>query len=638
MIRGAMTGRPMSWSSRRALGVFAVVLPLAGCATMPSTGAPPSIAGSNGSSQSAQQVVVVAEPPKATDKPMQLLSGFLDDLVSDEQDYRTAKQFLTKEHAASWDPQQQVTVLDGITMTEQPGSTASHVTIVVSGHELAVLDAKHAYQPGSGVGTETLERFRFGFSKGPQGWRIDELPPGVILNQVDFGRIYESTNLYFPVTRPGGETTPTPLAADPIYVRSHLDPLTDAANALLNGPSKWLGPAVTTGFPKGSSLDRTTVEVNGDGQSSGSVQLQFSGALGAQLANPALCDRMAAQLFFTLSQVPTQQAKQAGLPIDAVTLTRSGGSPASCTADQGRSSGYSPLAPAGDQTGYFVDSTGHLQSLDMNGTQPVPSKVTGVLAPVGAGHLGGFAVAPGNSGKVAVLSHDRNQLYVSTLTASVAPGAVALASAGPRAHALSTPSWDALGTLWVADRNPADPAVYALVDGVPVRVPVDPLHGGTVTDVKVATDGARIALIVAKGGSSSVQVGRIQRSGSTKAPEFSISGLRSIAPDLSVKSVSWVDGDSLVVLGQSAAAAKGLSTWEIDGSSELAPSVQQPPTTDGMTTVAAMQQAPKAPLLADSSDFSGDNADKGKVYWLKTTWKVLATNGDPDGPMPSYPG
>jgi hypothetical protein len=57
-----------------------------------------------------------------------------------------------------------------------------------------------------------------------------------------------------------------------------------------------------------------------------------------------------------------------------------------------------------------------------------------------------------------------------------------------------------------------------------------------------------------------------------------------------------------------------------------------------MTTVSAMQQYSKAPLLTDSSDSAGDAGDKGTIYRLKATWEKLTSDGDPAGPMPSYPG
>ena len=650
-----MKGPPMRTSRTRsrfqALGALATGLVLAGCATMPSTGAPPAQPVSGANTQAAQQVVVVAEPPKATDLPNQLVSSFLDDLVSDEQNYDTAKQFLTTAAAKVWNPQQQVTVLQQVTATLDGDPTATRAKIKVSGSLVATLNSRHAYVPAGNVKNYNHE---FTLLKGPQGWRIDTPPNGIILNEVDFARIYEPVNLYFPVARPNGvgssTSSPSALVADPIYVRSHIDPLTDAANALLGGPSDWLRPAVSTSFPPASSLGRGRVNIGGDAGGNG-VSIQLVGAMGAKVENRFTCDRMAAQLYFTLSEIPTQQAQQSGQKIDSVSLFRKGDGNVACRAVS--DSRYSPFdsmsGTTGGPTSYFVGPTGRLEGLDVGQSKPSPKPVTGALAPASIGHIAGFAVAPGSSGKVAVLSSNQRDLYVSTLTQATAPAHPTLSSAVT--GGLSSPSWDGLGTLWVADTNPAAPAVHAVVGSKLVTVPVNGLQG-TVTGVRVAADGARIALTVRNGADDSVQVGRIEQSGTAAAPVLTVDGLQPVTPAAltSVKSVSWFDGDSLIVLGQSVGTAPGLSTWEVDGSSVLVGDGQVLSPADGMTTVAALPQdsslenGVKAPLLGDSngSAETTGNADKGKgkIYrWTKNQWQEVA-QGDTtgNGPMPAYPG
>ncbi|MFC1413314.1 LpqB family beta-propeller domain-containing protein [Streptacidiphilus sp. N1-12] len=649
------TARPGSrrTGTARLVGALGAALLLAGCAAMPSTGAPAAPAGSGGNTQTAQQVVVVAEPPKAGDPPLQTVSGFLDDLVSDEQNYQTAKQFLTPAAAASWQPQEQVAVLDHVDVsvdTDDNASTATRATIKVKGKLLATLNSRHAYVPVPSRASAFVEKVVV--TKGPEGWRITNPPKGIVLNQVDFARIYEPVNLYFPVARAGGDDSAaaSALAADPIYVRSHIDPLTDAASALLGGPSDWLAPAVVSAFPPDSSLGRARVSV-GSAVGDGNVRFEFGGAIGAKLRQPEECQRMASQLYFTLSEVPTQQAQQVGQPISSVSLYKSGDPTVSCEADE--HTNYSPFQAPNGAISYFVDAQGHLESLDMGVAAPTPKPVTGVLGPSNLGHIGGFAVAPGNSDQVAVLSETRRELFISSLTQRTVPPRATVTSGVN--GGLSSPSWDDLKTLWVADTNPAAPAVKAVVDGKLVPVAVNGLQG-VVTGVRVAADGARIALIVKNGGNSSVQVGRIEQSGTADAPQLTIDGLLSVAPSLSsVKSVSWYDGDSLIVLGQSVGTepgldtAPGLSIWEVDGSSALAPAEQLTSPPYG-TTVAALQQdsslqlGVRAPLLGDSSGAGAAKEDQGKVYrFAKNQWSAVVKNGDsgphgPNGPMPSYPG
>ncbi|MHA6760370.1 GerMN domain-containing protein [Streptacidiphilus sp. PAMC 29251] len=471
----------MTRTSARAVGALAGGLLLAGCATMPSTGSPGAPGASEASTQTAQQVVVVAEPPKAGDPPQQMLSGFLDDLVSDEQHYQTAKQFLTADAAAAWNPEQQVTVLQQIRERITGTPTSTKATIQVKGVLVATLNARHAYVPVPVPGQEST--FNFTVVKGSDGWRITSPPPGIILNQVDFARIYEPVNLYYPVARSGADGSPSALAADPIYVRSHIDPLTDAANALLGGPSDWLAPAVVRTFPSNSSLGKNRVSVGGDA-GVGGIRLQFGGKIGTAIQNPDDCRRMASQLYFTLSEVPTQQAQQVGQQINSVSLYRNGDTTAACSADE--NSPYSPFQAPNGATSYFVDSDGRLESLDVGAAVPTPKLVPGVLAPPNIGHIGGFAVAPGTGGQVAVLSANRRDLFLSTLNQKTVPVHATLSS--QVTGGLSSPSWDDLGTLWVADTDPAAPAVHAVVGGKLVPVAVNGLHG-TVTGVRVAADG-----------------------------------------------------------------------------------------------------------------------------------------------------
>ncbi|MEY9837666.1 hypothetical protein ABH941_002892 [Streptacidiphilus sp. EB103A] len=618
----------------RVLGVLASALVLAGCAAMPDSGTPPRL---STSVNDAQQVVVVAEPPKAGNSPEQLLSSFFDDLVSDESGYTTAKEFLSPNANKAWHPEKSATVVDGLKPMLMPTLSSSTKEVIrVTGNKVAALDARHAFSPVNNVPFQE----DYTFTKGPSGWRIDTLPDGLVLKKEDFQRIYESVNVYYPIAGQSANGPQTPLVADPVFVRSHVDPLTEAANILLRGPSSWLAPAVQPGFPSGTALadSASAVQVSADGTASVRLKGQVS-------REPQNCARMAAQLFFTLAQVSTQQAKEAGQQIRQLSLYQGSDSTPSCS-----TTSDSPYAPTQSVTEqpimYFVDSKGHLASLDA--VHPTgPQQVTGLLAPAAVKSIGGFAVAPDLSGRVAVLSNDQKSLYVSTLTSTTAP-----------THPVTTDdngfgslSWDSLGTLWTVSDGQAGQGIGAVDGGTGKVVPVA-VEGlkGRVTDAKVAADGARIALAVDNAGSISVQVGRIQRTTSGGTSELTIAGLHTIVPGdtlTSVTSLSWNDGDSIIVLGQQTTTGKAPSVWEIDGSSGVMPGLQAPSYADGMNSVSALQQDPstlgtgvKAPYLRDASG-SSDATERSKVYrWEKGVWEVLTNAGSSSsrGPMPSYPG
>ncbi|QMU67868.1 LpqB family beta-propeller domain-containing protein [Streptacidiphilus sp. P02-A3a] len=619
-------------SSVRGLSALALGMVLTGCATMPDSGAPGPDSGSQETTNQANnRLVVVAVPPQAGEAPAELLVSFLDDLVSDEPDYSTAKEYLADPGA--WDPSARVTVLDEIRQSRTSGSLASgKITYTVSGTVDAMLDADQDYVQGSN--TEVHEQFSF-VRNAKGNWQITGLPPGLIIRSGDFQRLYESANLYFPANGSHNSNGVPPLVADPIWMRSRIDPLEDAARALVSGFPAQLGSVVTSAFPAGVSVG--SVLPNSDG----TAKVVLNSSDRTLLDDQNACTEMAAQMYATLSSVPVQQGEQSSQQVSSVALYQGSDVTQKCWVG-----GNSPYAPAQGpaSTAYFVDTSGHLKSLNVV-TEHVAS-VPGVLEPASAAGISAFAVAPGNGGQVAVIPHDGQDLYVGTLAGSASSQHSAL-----HGKALSSPSWDGTGTLWVVDSDPTAPSqVMALTaDGthrVPVTVEGLP-PGGSVEGLRVSQDGARIALIIGEGNQSTVAVGWVERSGPAASPTLTVIGLRYIALSklTSVQAVSWADDDSVIVLGQSTTSAKALSTWEMDGSSVLIPAPAAPQATSGMTSVSALEADPdpvKEPLIGDSYD---DPTDSGKVYVWGTgtnpTWKKLQVQGQTTGsggPMPSYPG
>ncbi|WP_370151914.1 LpqB family beta-propeller domain-containing protein [Streptacidiphilus sp. EB129] len=590
---------------------------------MPDSGAPPRPTGGEQTGGQNSQVVVVAVPPSPDASPDQLLSGFLDGLVADEADYHTAKEYL--DPGTAWSPQDQVAIVDSVSQpTLVAGSVAGgRVTLQVEGRELGTLDAKNAYAPGNG---QPISR-KFEFVRGKdKRWRIDSLQPGVIINQSDFQRIYESVDLYYPAARQGVDAVTYPLVPEPVYLRGRIDPLTSAANALLTGPSDWLQHVVQQDFPAGSSIDGPQSLASGD---QGNVDIHLQGpAADVIRTNHPDCVLMASQFFATLSQVPTQQLDQAPQPVKSVTLYDGKDGSARC---QGSSRNSSAFPPAGD-TSYYLDAGGHLKSLDM-GSGNAARAVAGAQLPTAAGVVSGFAVSPGVSGDVALLTQDGRRLYLGNLNSATEPTRQAV----PGNVQLGSPSWDSTGTLWMVDKGSGAGSVKALVGQMLLPVAVEGLHG-QVTGVRVATDGARIALTVSSDGRSSVQIGRVHYTGTPQQPQLTIEALQSIAPSLStINAVSWVDGDSVIVLGRSELSAEGLTVQQIDGSSALIPGPQPPSATDGIQSISALQQDPTAPLLA----YANTPADGGKIMrWQPSsnTWVLLPQTGAGTTPMPSYPG
>jgi hypothetical protein len=625
--------------SVRTLGAMALGMLLAGCATMPDSGAPATDSGSQESNTQSTRLVVVAVPPQPQEQPADLLVGFLDDLVSDESNYSTAKEYLAD--PSSWHPSAQVMVLNHLHQTWMSGSVASgRMTFSVSGELDATLNSQQDYIPGN----QKPVQEQFSFVRNAKGnWQITDLPPGLIIRPTDFQRLYESVNLYYPAQNSATGDGAPPLVANPVWVRIRIDPLRDAARALVNGAPPWLGSVVSSAFPSGLSVDSVVAG------SDGTAKVVLDSRDDALLDNPARCREAAAQMLSTLTSVPQQQGAQSSQQISAAALYDHASGSEMCWA--GGDNPYAVQQPGGDATAYFVDASGRLDSLDVVSGQA--TTVPGQLEPSGGLGISAFAVAPGTAGQVAVVPRSGQDLYVGTLAGSSTSQRSALH--GPP-QSISSPSWDSTGTLWVVDSDPASASpVVALTKSGTVHIPVTVKGlrpGETVGGLRVSEDGARIALIVDGGGTSTVEVGWVMRSGTASAPAMTVFGLHDVVQSLnsaqslnSVQAVSWMDDDSVIVLGQSATSAKALSVWEVDGSTALIPSAAAPQATSGMTSISALQADPdlaKAPLLGDSN---GDPTDSGRVYiWGESganpVWRKVRTEGaasDP-GPMPSYPG
>ncbi|MEZ0068344.1 hypothetical protein ABIA32_004369 [Streptacidiphilus sp. MAP12-20] len=586
---------------------------LAGCATMPDSGPiPAGSAEPTGSTQNTRAELIAA-PPKDNESPQQLVNGFLDGLASDEANYTMARRYLAE--GTTWDPLAKVTVV-GSAIPDNPvfspdGKTAR---VQVTGIETATLDVHGSYTPGSGA--QVTQEFVFAKNDKNQ-WRIKTLPPGILITQQDFPRIYESVNLFFPASRGLTYAGVSPLVADPVYLRSRIDPLTTAARQLLAGPSSWLNPVVASPFPSKSTLDLDT--------SSDQAKVYLTLGPGG-LWSSSSCKAMAAQFYATLTQLEVRVPGVTKPKSVALYQGHSGGE--QCTANgEGDSN---PVRPTAAATAYFLNAQHHLMSVTppASGTGDADvTPVSGQLVPPNT-VVGSFAVTPRGDGAVAAVSESGQSLYLSSLQATMPPSRPTLQSAAP--YGLSAPSWDGTGTLWVADTDPKAPRLRAVMDGKEVSVSVDGLQG-VVQQVRVAPDGVRVALLVKDGTTTRVEIGRVLRGGNDNAPRLSVDGLRETAQDISsISSLAWQDGDSLVIVGQQTGTTSVIAV-EMDGSPAASATLQA---LNGVTDITANPGEPDQPL------FAAANNSSNQVFFQQSlgTWATIARPDASKGTAVRYPG
>ncbi|MFI0896627.1 LpqB family beta-propeller domain-containing protein [Streptomyces sp. NPDC020983] len=611
----ALLGGRVGRAARVALPLSAALL-LAGCASMPGGGEVSKVDDSQ-QAEGDTQVRVFGIPPRPGESPTEIVNGFLEATTSGEADFATAKQYLAADLKKRWDPLAGITVLSAVprapTMSD-PGAKATEETVPLDAEQTAKVDAKDAYQLSVNDFHEQVHLVKQGGE-----WRIDGLKDGLVLSAADFQRIYHSVNMYYFAVQGAGDPRGSggrTLIADPVYLRRQQpDTLSATVTALLGGPSTWLAPAVTTAVPAGARLhDGRTTSVSLDDSQRLRVRLDKADGLHGEA-----CLRLAAQLFATVQG-------QSSVQLSSVEVQRTDGAEA-CTLGSGEAKQYGPgnlVGTTGEQ--FYIGSQKH-NLLVRQGTSTSGFPVRG---PFGADKAGLRSVAVRRDGQLAAaVRSDGRQLVVSALMDGAAVRTAPLTSAAqdPK-NGLSAPSWDGYDDLWVADRNPAASRLYVLPGGTGQPSVVDvPGLQGRIQSLRVASDGLRIALVVAsEDGKDRLMLGRVERGGTVAQPEFAVRDLLDITPsEQSVVSVSWAGASRLVVLGSDPEGSGQQIQWvSTDGS--VSPATD---TIGEADSVAASENPDQrdVSLLASSHD---------SVYWQSPdlNWKKVT----PAGGSPVYPG
>lgn len=590
---------------------------MTGCASMPDSGdVHPVKASQRGDSQ----VRVYAVQPRKGATPDEIVTGFLEAMTSDDSNFATARSYLTAEASKRWQPEASTTVLTAAPDPGAPilgGRDNPGRSYPLFGRQIATVDAQRAYQPVTP--TDYRRTIHLSEQNGPDGkeWRIDSLPPGLLLGASDFERNYVSVNKYYFASGRGV------VVADPVYIRqrqdpvSRQDPVTQAVSALLEGPTNWLKPVVESRFPTGTALKKGTRSLEFDDRNGLRVPLNEK----ASTVGRAQCTKMAAQILFTLKDLSSAR-------VDQVELLRANGTQL-CVLSSGQAEEYAPDHGSGRlDSQYFVDEEDRLALLASGSKDTAePHNVPG---PFGDGRLRMSRVAVARDEQTAAaVSKDGSKLYVaSILTGSQLRNPVVGSSGGQLENRLSAPSWDGRGDLWVADRDPSDAALMRVPGGTgtPQDVRIVPgIDGARIEAVKVSADGVRIALLLTKDGTTTLKIGRVERHGPEDDPAVTVTELRPAAPHLeTVTAVSWAGPSRLVVVGKESGGVQQVRYIQTDGSTapnSILPGLNQ------VRSVAASDDESR-PLVAYSQEDGIVRLPAG------ANWQTLVKSGT----SPVYPG
>ena len=437
------------------IGLIAA-LTLVGCAGIPGSG--PVQPGLTDINQAEQLVQFSAFGPTAGASQEELVRGFLTAANSPGDDYSVAREYLTPEYAAQWDPYFGVLIWEGSRPYRADGDAAGMLSLSV----VAEVEPNGRLLPTEqGESTD----LRFEFTRQGSEWRISSAPAGVILDRSTFEAIWAQHQLSF--LGPGNRLVP-----ETRWFLSRAALSTEIVGALLHGPSERFEQVVHSGFPQGVKLAKTAVPVE-----AGLARVDLTGE---GLNNPQAQQEMLTQLQASLHAVPG---------VNRVELLVDG------TAVRGSAAPASPAAPA--QAGAKLAGTidGRFGVIAASGLEPI----TGVSAAVEG--LEGDAVALARSKTVAAV---RSEAGVSI----VEDGFTAVIDSRER---LLQPSVD--DDLWAWSVSAADPGSLKVASPAGTQRQLDApwLDGLDVRAVRVSPGGSLVGALVNDGAKSYVLVGGVIR-------------------------------------------------------------------------------------------------------------------------------
>ncbi|MGO1545374.1 MAG: LpqB family beta-propeller domain-containing protein [Gulosibacter sp.] len=232
--------KPLRGSLVTMLAAVLVVV-MTACAHIPFSG--PVERGDQQEEESPQGIRYFPAGPTDGATREEIVQGFIEAGTGMQNDFSTARQYLTGEAAANWDPNGNVVVTEG--QVSMKSETDDEVVVSVPAY--GNVNASGVYEESISPNTQTL-RFRLQNVDGE--WRISQAPDGIILIQQAFTDLFEPRTLTF---FDGAQQFTSP---DLRWYPDDNQAATRAVEGLLGGPADWMlpGAAVTTAFPNGTGL------------------------------------------------------------------------------------------------------------------------------------------------------------------------------------------------------------------------------------------------------------------------------------------------------------------------------------------------------------------------------------------------
>jgi hypothetical protein len=529
---GAKRSRPVAAAAVVLLAASA----LTACTGVPSSSAPEVVTAVDAGQPSELQI---SSPPPGAD-PRTIVQTFLSASALADTRSQVAQAFLTRDMFQRWNGST-ATVVSNIQF-----GNFDKGTIQVSGQKVGTIDTTGVYTPnldgtGNGVASQPVSA-SIGVRDVPgQGWRIDNIQNGLLIDSGDFERVFTQRSLYF------FDSTEQRLVADPRWT-SYNDPALLAkwlGTQLAGGPRQELANATNPELPTQASTAPAQVTVT----LGTPAQVQIPGAAQLQAETRA---RLAAEVANTMLPVTSGD-------IEIV----DGGHPVSIPGVGTRftASEFSTAsAPANPSPSVYYLVNGRV--VDFDG-KAIGAPTTYVLK--------SFAIARAGSSDLRLAGTVGSGADAQLVVGTFANG---LRETGLRGE-LSRPAWaPRLSEVWVG-RNTS---LYRVgLRGNATAVQLSAANGpvrGQVAAVRFSPDGARVALVLKTDDGSQIWIGSVTRN--PQSAQVAVEGLEPISPQgISITDVAWNDQVNLFAIGREAGVGSVYevhvdgSLWRARGTSNL---------------------------------------------------------------------
>lgn len=519
-------------SRHRCWVVVLAMLVLSACAGIPSSGPVTRVEDDPGLGGSTVRYSPTG--PIEGGSPEQIVRGFLDAMLAYPTSTRTAEAFLVPESAQNWNPSTSISVYSAPSVSggvsssksldEPRGSSRDGVDVQLSFVLESVLDMQGRY---THRGTSESVTYRLKRIDGE--WRIVNPPEGLMVNAKFFSDYIRPFNIYY-FDLPGRR-----LVADPVHLMVGEQLATNLVTSLVRGQSKTLAEATRTYVPPLSDL-RPSVPVSREGV----AEVEFATDLNAM--SDGASDRMAAQLVWTLRQVPSIEAVQILGETASVLGGRQTIQPVSSWG------GFGPPASRGRVNAVIDDRVVQIES----------GKVSPLSGVWGKDARKAEFIAVSDNGVAGVLEGG-NEVRVTRRN-----GSRALTIFG---RDFIAPQWDTDAKVWLVDSGTSGTRVRVGPPDDLRTIAAPDLDGRVVNEFVVSPDGARYAAGVRAGGDRSIRVGTVLRDSRDRIVGLGPSR-KVFTTAVNPRAISWSSSTEVSFLANGREGAQ-VTHAAIDGSSTI---------------------------------------------------------------------